>query len=496
MSTFKDCLEKFNEFGIVEEIAYPVIKIKGLPHATSGELIVFENEQLGQVMILDEDYLEVVLLSSQPLLVGMQAARTGSKISVNVGDQLLGHIIDPLGNIKSYIDTDNYSDRNNNAAYQFIDIPPPGITQRYQITEPLLTGVSIIDLLLPLGKGQRELVVGDRKTGKTSFIFTVLKNQVKQGVVGIYVAIGKQTIEIEAARQWFAQQQILPQMIIVASTSQDIQSLIYLAPFAGMAIAEYFRDQGRDVVLVLDDLSTHAKFYREIYLLARRFPGRDSYPSDIFFTHARLLERAGNFIHPVQGTASISCLPVAETAENDLSDYIVSNLIGITDGHLLFDSQEFIKGHRPAVNSSLSVTRVGRQTQGPLHQDISQKLMAFMSQYVRDVSFSHFGSELTEELKHTLQLGNTLYSFFNQQSETVIPLNVQIVVISLIWIQSSTAWIKITEDNILQIIENLTQAYEQNSDFRDWVEKLTQNLDWSRMLDQLSAEKQVILNLL
>jgi F-type H+-transporting ATPase subunit alpha len=443
MGLYDQYLEKFNEYGEVVEVNYPIVMVAGLPGGITGEVVVFENNRLGQILHMGDELIEVLILFQEVVPVGMQLSRTGEQLHITVGDHLWGQIIDALGVVQSASIAPAA-----NSQTRPVDTPPLSIAHRREITQPLLTGVTIVDSLLPLGKGQRELVVGDRKTGKSSFLLSAVKNQVLTGKKAIYAVIGKQRVEIEQIRQWLADEGILDQVVIIAATAQDAQSLVYLSPFTAMTIAEYVRDQGQDILVVLDDLTTHAKYYREITLLAKRFPGKDSYPGDIFFTHARILERSGNFSlsavnpqansdsppdSPDQKSAAISCLPVVETTENDLTDYIVTNLIGITDGHLLFDSTEFAKGRRPAINSPLSVTRVGRQTQSLLHQDISQKLMAFINLYEKSLELSHLGAELSQAVKERIETGNQLYSLFNQPADLVVPLEVQLILISLVW---------------------------------------------------------------
>jgi F-type H+-transporting ATPase subunit alpha len=297
----------------------------------------------------------------------------------------------------------------------------------------MATGVALIDLLIPLGRGQRELVIGDRKTGKTSLLLTTIKKQVDEGVIAIYAAIGKKKSEIKKLQEFFTKEKLIDKMIMVATSSYDSPSLIYETPYAAMSIAEYFRDQGVHSLIILDDLSTHAKFYRELSLLSRRFPGRDSYPGDVFYIHSKLLERAGNFKHPKVGEVSITCLPVIELVEGDLAGYIATNLMGITDGHIYLDSNIYYQGMRPAVNIPLSVTRVGRQTLGKLPREINKVLMAFLSRYDRLQNLSHFGQELTDDVKKALHLGEMIYAFFKQPYEETIPISVQLVILSMLF---------------------------------------------------------------
>lgn len=225
-----------------------------------------------------------------------------------------------------------------------------------------------------------------------------------------------------------------------------------------MTVAEYFRDQGEDVVVVLDDLSTHAKFYREISLLARRFPGRDSYPGDIFYTHARLLERAGNFVHKEKGEVAITCLPVAETVEGDFTGYIVTNLMGITDGHIYFDSNVYYQGRRPAINAALSVTRVGKQTQTKMKRDINRELTSFLALYEKMQNFSHFGAELTASVKDILKTGDSIYKFFDQSRELIVKEEVQLMLFALLWAKIID---EPTEEGYSKLKTNLTKAYEK-----------------------------------
>ena len=261
---------------------------------------------------------------------------------------------------------------------------------------------------------------------------TTIKTQVNLGVVAIYAAIAKKKSDIKKLQEFLAVEKITDKVIIIATSAYDSPSLIYQTPYSAMAIAEYFRDQGIHSLVILDDLSTHAKFYRELSLLARRFPGRDSYPGDIFYTHSRLLERAGNFKHPKVGEVSITCLPVIEIIEGDLTGYVSTNVMGITDGHIYLDSNIYYQGMRPAVNIPLSVTRVGRQTLNKLAREMNKTLTVFLTRYDKLKNLSHFGQELTSEVKKNLLLGDLVYKFFNQPYQETIPNVVQLVLMSMI----------------------------------------------------------------
>jgi F-type H+/Na+-transporting ATPase subunit alpha len=424
---FNQALQDTGEYGIVSQVSHPIVFIDGLPQVRAHEIIIFETGQKGEVFSINRGKIEARAFSHEPVRVGTKVARTDRVMSVPVGKELLGQTINPLGepldpSAKFQIPTE----------FRELQTKHIGISGRRKITTQLTTGISLIDLLLPLGKGQRELIIGDRKTGKTSVLMTTIKKQAYEGVVCIYVAIAKKKSDIKKLQEFFIQEKIIDKIIIVATSSYDSPSLIYQTPYAAMSIAEYFRDQGIHTLLILDDLSTHAKFYRELSLLARRFPGRESYPGDIFFIHSSLLERAGNFAHPTVGEVSITCLPVAEIVEGDFTGYIPTNVMGITDGHIYLDSNIYYQGMRPAVNIPLSVTRVGRQTLDNLSREINKNLTAFLSNYDRLQNLSHFGQELTDDVKRDLRLGEVVYDFFNQPYQLTVPKIVQMIVLSMI----------------------------------------------------------------
>ncbi|MGD9128887.1 MAG: hypothetical protein PVJ09_00110 [Candidatus Woesebacteria bacterium] len=534
------------EYGIVESINHPLLLVKGLPNARSGDTLIFENGAMGQVLNFSHAA-EVMLFSEELVKVGSRCLNTGQTLSLHVSTDLLGAVVDPLGKsleekkpVKSlskdcFFKLAKYGNLNDseffgkkqssllkfarkreaeksNKACYLVDSKATALEQRAQLKEPLVTASAIVDLLLPLAKGQRELVVGDRKTGKTSFLLNLAENQIRAGAIVIYALIGKKMSEIKAVRQYFIDKKLNQKIVIVAAGAKAVPSIIYLTPFSAMTIAEYFRDQSKDVLLILDDLSTHAKFYREISLLARKFPGRDSYPGDIFYTHARLLERAGNFKSTVPAkkensgvgqaepkiakaknsatqasdtkinpTVSISCLPVANTIESDLTDYIVSNLISITDGHLLFDAAMVRSGQHPAINVALSVTRVGKQVQSQVVRELNTKLLAFMNKYRKSMSFSHFGAELTAETQFLINKGEAFEAFLLQKPEEIIPLPVQVVVAALLWFDYL---LDFEAEQVRQLRQQLTKTYLQNQEMRD----LFDNLFRLENLDELKTE--------
>jgi F-type H+-transporting ATPase subunit alpha len=477
MSAFESFLEKVGEFGIAQEIKHPIVTLSGLPHAKPNEIVLTESGQLGEVFSIERDSVKVMIFSKDPIRVGTRVTRTGSILSIPVGDELLGQVINPLGE----------------AIYKAAGYRPPTfmreidqevkkINERARIVDPLNTGIAVIDLLVPMGKGQRELVLGDRKTGKTAFLNTIIKQQVKEGALVVYAMIGKKKGEIKRMVEYFEAEKILPRMIFIATDSQDASSSIFLTPFSAMTIAEYYRERGQDVLLLFDDLTTHAKFYREVSLLSNRFPGRDSYPGDIFFTHAKLLERAGNVKIGEKGSAAITCLPIVETIQGDLTGYIQTNLMGITDGHIYFDSNVFYNGRRPAINVGLSVTRVGKQTQSKLKKQISSQLTAFLASYEKMLSFSHFGAELSKEMIQNLKRGEKLYHFFDQHFDMVIPQEVQLTMLAMVW---NGVFHESTKDEIVAYRKNLV-AHSNDPKVGDMLKKITAVDKFEELIENVS----------
>lgn len=454
MNQFDTYLQKTSVYGIVEQVKHPIVSIRGLPRVHPNETIIFENGQSGVVMDIDQDNVSALLFSNTTIPISSKVTRTDVPFQVPVGDIMLGQTIDPLGlGIESSPLPENQEQRD-------VFIPAPGMETRSKINTPFITGVTKVDLLLPLGKGQRELILGDVKTGKTSLVLSILQNQLKQpDTVAIYAAIGKRRSEIKQLHQRFQKDGIAKKLCIVASSSSDAPSIHYLTPYVAMTQAEYFRDKGMDVVVVLDDLSTHAQSYREISLLSQRFPGRDSYPGDIFYAHASLLERSGNFHHPEKKSVSITCLPIATTVEGDLTGYISTNLMGMTDGHILFDAEIYNKGSRPAINIPLSVTRVGRQTQNDLLRKITLEILSVLSQYEKIQNISHLGSELSDDSKHILEKG-TAFQVMLHQEHLIIPRDIQIIFFGIVWLNMGDLS---TQEQYEKILKVFLSIYEKEA---------------------------------
>ncbi|HVF69457.1 MAG TPA: hypothetical protein VNA13_02725 [Xanthomonadales bacterium] len=486
MNDYNYYLKQYGEYGEVTQVKYPIVEVTGLPSVKIKEIIVFETGETGQIHDLNEESVRVILFAPNAVKVGTKVARTNNQLTIPANDDFFGHVINPFA---TPLLTAMGSDTTTNQLP--IDTPPQSIEGRVKITKPLLTGTAVVDIVIPLGRGQRQLVLGDRKTGKSTFVLSTISNQVEQGVVVIYAAIGSKRSDIKSLEEFMISSETRKKnMIIVATSSFDSPGLIFLTPFTAMTLAEHFRDQGRDVLLIMDDLLNHAKFYREFSLLAESFPGRDSYPGDIFHIHAKLLERAGNFKHPAKGEVSITCFPIAETQDADLTGYIVSNLMSITDGHLFFDNNVYAKGTRPAINTPLSVTRVGKQTQDKIMKDINREVGSLFSVYEKVENLSHFGSELSESVKNTLVLGEKIQFFFNQPEGITFPKEVYLVLFCLVWLG-----IVNTESEIELSREKLAIAAKDPSN-KAMLEGLLKADSFNGLLREVGNKKEAIMQLI
>lgn len=448
MDNFKDCLEKNREIGYIVSLSNSVAYVAGLPSLKLGEMIITESGKKGICHGLKKELAEILMIDIKDLKIKESAARTGRRLEIPVGPGLLGRIIDPICQ-----PIDGGGPIRGEKEYREVEKGAPSFIERIRVNELLETGVTIVDFLVPIGCGQRELIIGDAKTGKTAFLLQTIVSQAKKGLVGIYVGIGKKDTSIKWVEEYLKQQGVFSQTVIINTTPDDSPTLTYLAPFSGMSIAEYFRDKGKKVVIVLDDLTAHAKIYREISLLLKRPPGRDSYPGDIFHIHAALLERAGN-INVKNRETSITALPVAETLENDITGYIQTNLMAITDGHVFFDVEEFRKGRKPAINAFLSVSRVGNQTRFPVERELAAWIRKKMMDYQESLEIAQFGAELPSETRITIELGKKLELLFNQGLETLIPRSLQLLLVSLLfsgfWQDKSLAQMKIEISKLLE----------------------------------------------
>lgn len=458
MKDYKFYLEKTGEIGYVGKLVHSIVYIEGLPGARSSEVVVFENGGLGVVLSLGQKYIEVLLLD-QESKVGEEVARTGETLNVPLSNEILGNAISPLGlglnGSKVVLKPEEM---------RSIDNEPLGILGRDEVKKPFETGTKIVDLIIPLGRGQRELVVGDRKTGKTLFLMRTMLAQASQGTICIYAAIGKRQHELLDVINFINTNKITKNTVIVASGSADQAGLVFLTPYTAMTIAEYFRDKGKDTLVILDDMTAHANYYREITLLAKRFPGRSSYPGDIFYIHAKLVERGGSF-----EKGSITCLPVAEAVMGDLSGYIQTNLMAMTDGHIFFDIDRYNRGIRPAINPFLSVTRVGLQAQSPLVRDLNRQVSSFLIHLEEIQDFMHFGTEVSESLKKTLNLGEKVEEFFGQPDLSIVPVNISIFLLAALWGGFAK---DVGRDKLIPLYNKIFQRYTKDTQFRQKIDSV------------------------
>lgn len=470
--SFEYCLDHVGEIGRVEETKEFLVKISGLPGAVVGEGVTFETGEHGRIMSLGENLAEVLVLSRFPVAPKTKVTRTGSLLTISCGTGVLGHVINTLG----YSLTSRRF-HSINPEKRMIEVTPVGIWARRKVSSFFETGIAVVDSVVPIGMGQRELIIGDRKTGKTHFILSAILSQVEQGTICIYAALGKRKTEIKGVEEFLERERVLDQCVIIAADSHASPGEIYLAPYAAMTLAEYFRDQGRNVFLILDDLTTHAKFYREIALVSGSFPGRESYPGDIFHIHSKILERAGCF-EVKKKAVTITCFPVAESTGGDITGFIQTNLMSMTDGHLYFDSEIFFEGRRPALNIFLSVTRVGRQTQTSLSRDIGRQILLILKKYEEAQRFLRFGPEISDEMKKILNVGDGLKNLFNQVGYWTIPSSLSAVGVSLVWqgfwngentVEFTKTYLK--EPQLKQLVEKIVEEAKDLEELNKEVER-------------------------
>ncbi|WP_185864527.1 F0F1 ATP synthase subunit alpha [Blattabacterium cuenoti] len=438
---------KLSEYGIIVQVGDGVVRSFGLNSAFYGELVEFKEGKKGIVLNLEEDHVGIVLLhSSENIKEGDKVKRTGKPFSIKVGENLLGRVIDILGNPidgKGPIEGDLFE--------MPIERKAPGVIYREPIKEPLQTGIKFIDSMIPIGKGQRELIIGDRQTGKTTIAIDTIINQKKfykskNPVYCIYVAISQKGSTIAKVNKILEENGASPYTVIVAATSSEPASIQVFAPFSGTAIGEYFRDTGRSSLVVYDDLSKQAVSYREISLLLRRPPGREAYPGDVFYLHSRLLERSAKIIKDqkmvekmndipksindkIKGGGSLTAIPIIETQSGDISSYIPTNVISITDGQIFLEKELFNSGIRPAINESISVSRVGGAAQIESMRKIASTLKIDQAQFRELESFSKFGSELDSSTMESINKGRINIEILKQPPQTPYDIAEQIAII-------------------------------------------------------------------
>ena len=414
LATLKTRIEDYKpaatseEGGVVISSADGIVEVEGMDRAVYGEIVTFENGAKGMVESVEPGRLGIMLFDgAETVGVGTMVTRSGKRAGIPVGDGFLGRVIDPLG---EPIDGKGPIEA---VGYNLIEKQAPGILERQSVDTPLHTGILAIDSMFPIGRGQRELIIGDRQTGKTSIATDAILNQKDTGVLCIYVAIGQKASSIARVAEDLKKHGAMGYTTIVAATASDSAPLQYIAPYAGTALAEYFMAQGKSVLIVYDDLSKHAVAYRAISLLLRRSPGREAYPGDVFYLHSRLLERSCRMSDALGG-GSITALPIVETQAGDVSAYIPTNVISITDGQIFLESALFNAGNRPAVNVGLSVSRVGGAAQTKAMKKANANLRIELAQYKDMESFAQFSSDLDAETRHQLEHGKALTEMLKQ----------------------------------------------------------------------------------
>jgi F-type H+-transporting ATPase subunit alpha len=387
------------EIGTIQFVGRDIARVSGLPNIRAEEMVRFAGNYMGLVFNIDVDEIGIILLDpSENLQVGEEVHRTKRVLDVPVGEGLLGRVVDPIGRPLDGLGEINTVKR------LPVERPAPAVMDRAPVTVPLQTGIKVIDALIPIGRGQRELILGDRLTGKTAIAVDTIINQKETGIISIYCAIGKKSADVAKVIADLRDRGVMNNCIIVVATGENTPGLQFVAPYAATTMGEYFMEQGRDVLIIYDDLTSHARAYREVSLLLRRPPGREAFPGDIFYIHSRLLERSTH-LRPELGGGSLTSLPITETEAQDLSSYIPTNLISITDGQIYLSPVLFNKGILPAVDVGKSVSRVGGKTQLPAYRSVAGDLRLSYSQFEELESFSRFGTRLDESTRKILERG-------------------------------------------------------------------------------------------
>lgn len=419
---YQNAIEQ-SETGTVLIVGDGIARVSGLTNCMSGELLEFEDGTFGMAQNLEENSVSVVLFGSdQGISEGQTVKRTGKVVSVPVGEAMIGRVVNAIG---QPIDGAGPIET---TEYRPVESPAPGICDRQPVKEPLQTGIKAIDSMIPIGRGQRELIIGDRQTGKTAIAIDTIINQKGTGVRCIYVAIGQKASTVASIVKTLEEFGAMDYTTLVVSTASDLAPLQYIAPYSGCAIGEEWMENGEDVLVVYDDLSKHATAYRTLSLLLRRPPGREAYPGDVFYLHSRLLERAVR-MSDEYGGGSLTALPIIETQAGDVSAYIPTNVISITDGQIYLETEMFNSGFRPAVNAGLSVSRVGGAAQIKAMKKIAAPIRTELAQYRELASFAQFGSELDADTKEKLAQGERIKEVLKQPQYQPMPVQYQVIII-------------------------------------------------------------------
>lgn len=444
---------KIDEVGYVVQSSDGVAKVYGLDNCMSGELIDFGNNIFGMALNLEKETVGCVLLGGETQIKeGSMARRTGKTVTIGVGDDIIGRVVNPLGQPldgKEPYKIEKYRD---------VEFLAPGVMSRESVNQPLQTGILAVDAIVPIGRGQRELIIGDRQTGKTAIAIDTIINQKGQDVICIYVAIGQKGSSVAAIVDTLKKSGAMDYTVVVSSTASELAPLQYIAPYAGCAIAEYFMyEKHKDVLIVYDDLSKHAQSYRAMSLILRRPPGREAYPGDVFYLHSRLLERAAK-LDKAHGGGSITALPIIETLGGDVSAYIPTNVISITDGQIYLESELFFAGQRPALNAGLSVSRVGGSAQTKAIKKLAGTLRLDLSQYRELASFAQFGSELDKATSMKLAQGERVLETLKQAQYKTLSMEKQVV---LLYALTKGYLVDIQKDKVTAFNNGLLQFVEE-----------------------------------
>lgn len=420
IESYKKKLE-VNNVGSVIQVGDGIARVYGLKEAMAGELLELPGGVYGMALNLEENNVGVVLLGeSSAIKEGDTVRTTGKIVEVPVGECMLGRVVDPLGNPVDGKGPINAKE------FRAVEKKAPGIVKRKSVHEPLQTGIKSIDGMVPVGRGQRELIIGDRQTGKTAVAIDAIINQKGNGVKCIYVAIGQKRSTVAQVVKKLEESGALEYTIVVAATASDAATLQYLSPYSGCAMGEYFMDKGEHALIIYDDLSKHAVAYREMSLLLRRPPGREAYPGDVFYLHSRLLERAAK-LSDAEGAGSLTALPIIETQAGDVSAYIPTNVISITDGQIYLEADLFNSGFRPAINAGLSVSRVGGSAQIKAMKQVAAKVKLELAQYRELAAFAQFGSDLDKATKAQLERGARIMEILKQGQYKPYPVEEQVI---------------------------------------------------------------------
>ena len=412
-----------DETGMVLMVGDGIARVSGLEACMAGELLEFEDKTLGMAQNLEEDSVSAVLFGSgEGIGEGQTVKRTGKVVSVPVGEGLLGRVVNALGEPIDGLGPIEAKE------YRPVENPAPGICERKSVSEPLQTGIKAIDSMIPIGRGQRELIIGDRQTGKTSLAVDTILNQKGKDVICIYVAIGQKRSTVASLVETLKEAGAMDYTIVTAATASESSPLQYLAPYSGCAMGEYFMEQGKHALIIYDDLSKHAVAYRALSLLIRRPPGREAYPGDVFYLHSRLLERAAK-MDDAHGGGSLTALPIIQTQAGDISAYIPTNVISITDGQIFLETELFHSGVMPAVNPGISVSRVGGNAQIKAMKKVAGTLKLIYSQYRELQSFAQFGSDLDADTRARLEQGARIVEVLKQKRSAPVPVEKQVAIL-------------------------------------------------------------------